>query len=1086
MTATGHLEDIPHPPGHMLVGNLLDIDAEHVIESLCRLAREYGPIYRLDAPGGNSRLIVSGFDLVDELCDDARFDKTLGPAVGVVGSSGTDGLFTARTDDPNWSKAHNILLPNFSLAAMQRYVPMMLDLAVQLVQKWARLNPDETVDVSDDMTRLTLDTIALCGFDYRFNSFYRETPHPFVAAMVRVLAQSQAQAQQLPIQTRLNWRARRQQEEDNAFLNETVDRLIADRRAQGADSTAQDLLSCMLTGVDRQSGEQLDDENIRAQCITFLVAGHETTSGLLSFATYALLKHPEVLARAYDEVDGVLGTDLGVLPTYGQIHRLTYVTQILNESLRLWPTAPAIARTPYEDTTIGGRYPIAKGSVNTILIPMLHRDPAVWGPDPEAFQPDRFSPENRAKIPANAFKPFGTGQRGCIGRQFAMQEAVLVLGMILQRFELIDYLDYQLEIKQTLTIKPHGLTIKVRPRPGRTVSAAPSRLNGTAVSQVLAEPAPPAMPIADRHGTPLLVLYGSNLGTAEGIARAIAQDGTTRGFAVTLGTLDDHVGALPTEGAVAIVAASYNGAPPDNAVKFCRWLRDPSLTPDALAGVRYTVFGCGHRDWAATYQAVPTLIDAELEAHGARRLYPRGEGDARGDFDGQYRSWYSPLWETTAKAFALPASVGESLATGPRFTLTFTNRLATSPVITSYSAAPMSVRTSRELQTRDGERPSERSTRHVEIVLPAGVTYAAGDHLGILPRNGPDLLQRVFGRFKLDASMYVTITPSTDASTYLPVNESVPLIGILANFVELQDVATRPQIATLAQTTEDPAQRDWLLRLAGEDDDSLARYREEVLQPRKSILDLLDAVPSCALPFQVYLEMLPPLRPRYYSISSSPLVDPAACSITVGVVEGPARSGRGRYKGICSTYLAVRPDDSMVFAFVRKPTIPFQPPANPHTPMIMVGPGTGLAPFRGFLQERAALKQQGVPVGESLLFFGCRDPLQDFLYEDELRAFEAMGITRLHCAFSRAPGQAKVYVQQAIRAQGDEVWRLLQQEAVIFVCGDASRMAPDVRRAFGELFRERTGTSEADAQAWLTGLMASNRYLEDIWGGSAA
>ena len=134
--------------------------------------------------------------------------------------------------------------------------------------------------------------------------------------------------------------------------------------------------------------------------------------------------------------------------------------------------------------------------------------------------------------------------------------------------------------------------------------------------------------------------------------------------------------------------------------------------------------------------------------------------------------------------------------------------------------------------------------------------------------------------------------------------------------------------------------------------------------------------------------------------------------------------------------------------------------------MIMIGPGTGLAPFRGFLQERAALKQRGVPVGESLLFFGCRDPLQDFLYEEELRAFEASGITRLHCAFSRAPGQEKVYVQQAIRAQGDEVWRLLQQEAVIFVCGDASRMAPDVRRAFGELFQERTGASGADAQAW--------------------
>src|SRR5262249_10898829 len=197
---------------------------------------------------------------------------------------------------------------------------------------------------------------------------------------------------------------------------------------------------------------------------------------------------------------------------------------------------------------------------------------------------------------------------------------------------------------------------------------------------------------------------------------------------------------------------------------------------------------------------------------------------------------------------------------------------------------------------------------------------------------------------------------------------------------------------------------------------------EQVLRPHRSLLDLLDAASSCTLPFETFLEMLPPIRPRYYSISSSPLVDPSVCSITVGVVEGPARSGQGVYRGICSNYLASRPADSTVFAFVRKPTIPFQPPANPHTPMIMVGPGTGFAPFRGFLQERAALKQRGVPVGESLLFFGCRDPEQDFIYQDELRELEAQGVTGLHCAFSRVPGQPKMYVQQVIREQADEVW----------------------------------------------------------------
>ena len=382
---------------------------------------------------------------------------------------------------------------------------------------------------------------------------------------------------------------------------------------------------------------------------------------------------------------------------------------------------------------------------------------------------------------------------------------------------------------------------------------------------------------------------------------------------------------------------------------------------------------------------------------------------------------------------------------------------------------------------RDCARPSERSTRHLEIALPPGLGYSAGDHLGIVPRNGLAVIRRVLLRFRLDPSLYVTITSHTNAVTHLPVNEPVPLLGILVNRVELQDIATRAQLAALAEHAQDAAERQALLALAGDDDASEARYREQVFVPRKSVLDLLDELPSCAPPFAVFLDLLPPLRPRYYSISSSPLVMADTCSITVGVLDGPARSGRGAFRGVCSNYLAALPGDATLYGFVRKPTLPFHPPENPHVPMIMVGPGTGVAPFRGFLQERAALRQRDVPVGPSLLFFGCRDPLQDFLYEEELRGFEAAGITQLFPAFSREPGKPKTYVQQAIAKQGEEVWRLLQQEAVVFVCGEASRMAPAVRQAFVDLFRERTGAGAADSQAWLAGLVSSHRYLEDIW-----
>jgi len=179
-------------------------------------------------------------------------------------------------------------------------------------------------------------------------------------------------------------------------------------------------------------------------------------------------------------------------------------------------------------------------------------------------------------------------------------------------------------------------------------------------------------------------------------------------------------------------------------------------------------------------------------------------------------------------------------------------------------------------------------------------------------------------------------------------------------------------------------------------------------------------------------------------------------------------------------------EGSTQFTFVRKPTIPFRPPANPHTPMIMVGAGTGMAPFRGFLQERAALAEQGVPVGKSMLFYGCRNAENDFLYSEELKAFEESGITKLQMAFSRETGQPRTFVQHVIEQQRDEVWDLIEGGAVIYVCGNASTMAPGVRAALMDIYRAKTNGSGSSADEWLAELREADRYLEDIWGEMAA
>src|SRR6188508_1519646 len=203
-------EDFPGPPGLPFLGNVRAIDLAQPIESLMSLAREYGPIFKLTPPGGISA-VVSGVDLVSEICDDARFEKVITAGLSILAEGPIDaGLFTAHTDDPMWARAHGILMAPFSMQAMRDYMPAMIDIADQLMSKWDRLNPDEEIDVAADMTRLTLDTIALCGFGYRFNSFYRDTMHPFVDAMYGVLGESQRRARALPIQTKLRRGASKQ------------------------------------------------------------------------------------------------------------------------------------------------------------------------------------------------------------------------------------------------------------------------------------------------------------------------------------------------------------------------------------------------------------------------------------------------------------------------------------------------------------------------------------------------------------------------------------------------------------------------------------------------------------------------------------------------------------------------------------------------------------------------------------------------------------------------------------------------------------------------------------------------------------
>lgn len=414
-----------------------------------RHARMLGPIFSRKF-FGTEIVFVCGADLVAELSDETRFAKHLAPALERLRALVGDGLVTAYNEEPTWRLAHDILQPAFSTRAMRSYHETMLAVAGRLITRWDRAAGVVPVNVVEDMTRLTLDTIGLTGFGYDFASFSSDELHPAAHAMSRVLAYFQAGPRAVPwIGRVLDYGAHRRFVADAELMMGFADTMIRERKEQGGPA---DLLGLMLSGPD--SGGRLRELNVRNQVITLLIAGHETTASAISFSLYYLLKNPHALARAAAEVDAMWPAQDDPQPGFADVGKLRYIRQVVYEALRLSPPAPAFARKARADTVLGGRYPVERDQWVLVLTPALHRDP-VWGDDTEAFDPERFRPEAVRARPPHAFKAFGTGLRACIGRQFALHEATLVLAMLVHRYRLLDPSSgYQLRTKEGVTLKP--------------------------------------------------------------------------------------------------------------------------------------------------------------------------------------------------------------------------------------------------------------------------------------------------------------------------------------------------------------------------------------------------------------------------------------------------------------------------------------------------------------------------------------------------------------------------------------------------------------------------------------------------------
>lgn len=623
---------------------------------------------------------------------------------------------------------------------------------------------------------------------------------------------------------------------------------------------------------------------------------------------------------------------------------------------------------------------------------------------------------------------------------------------------------------------------------------------------------------ADEGAQRIKVLYATQTGTAERFGQDLVEALKGKyGRAVRVGAQDVETydaSKLAGEGLALLVVATYgDGEPPDPAVDFFQALEDragamePGTAP--LEPLRYGVFALGDREYEH-FCGAGKQVDRLLGAMGARAVVERGEGDDSGDIEEDFSQWKENLFVALQKQQIVqsPAAAFNGLANGlanghanghaanghpapaagvVEFEVEAhagTMEGADSPwqvggpgPYTAQHPFVAEVVARRELHTRD----SPRSCIHAEISLAgSGMAYKTGDHVGVLASNPVELVDWALELLQVDGDQIVTLRQPKGKRGRPPPPKPVTLRGLLANYADLQSVPKKSALAALAAYAGDAADRERLLFLASSA--GAREYKEWVVEAARSLLEVLTEFASVRPTIGgFFASVAPPLLPRFYSISSSPLEHPDTVHITCALVKGQSPTGR-LHQGVASTWLAnATPYSDTLPVFIRSST--FRLPRSVQSPVLMIGPGTGLAPFRGFLQERAALKNSGKALGPAHLFFGCRSSGEDFIYREELERYVAEGVLdELVTAFSREQAE-KVYVQHRLLEKSAAVFSLIdsKEKGHIYVCGDAKHMAKDVGRALAAVLKQELGCSTSEAEQQLKRYQDEGRYSRDVW-----
>lgn len=541
---------------------------------------------------------------------------------------------------------------------------------------------------------------------------------------------------------------------------------------------------------------------------------------------------------------------------------------------------------------------------------------------------------------------------------------------------------------------------------------------------------------------PLTILYGSQTGNAKGVASKLKEQAESRGLTVKLVNMADYKPtALKKEKFITVVVSTYGeGEPPEDAESLHEFLTTKKAPK--LDGVKVAVIGLGDSSYEFFCQTAKDF-EERFNKLGAETIFQRADLDV--DYDDEAAKWIDGALD----AFEPDLKAQQQASGGQVVAMPFG---AAAPAASQYTkqnpfAAELSV-----VQKITG-RDSTKDVRHVEISLEGSdITYTPGDSLGVYFLNDEALVDEVLTLTQIDASSTVKLGDE-ELTIRDALIEKLELTQSYPGFVEKYATATGSP--DLLKLVEDKA------------------AMREYIEPRQ-IFDIIRQNPA-QLEAQTLVDCLRKLQARLYSIASSQAEVEEEVHLTVGLVEFDAFGSE--HLGGCSGYLARRAEEGCKVKVFSEHNDNFRLPANDETPIIMVGPGTGIAPFRAFLQERDAREASG----KNWLFFGNPHFTQDFLYQVEIQGYLKSGLlTKVDVAFSRDQAE-KVYVQDKLRKNSQEVFAWLEAGAHFYICGDANRMAKDVHQALVDIIKENSGKDDEQAEQYLKDLRSANRYQKDVY-----